>query len=143
MQHPSPQLLRQVRESQLNAWASLGVYAGVWAIIQILLRLFAVDMPVVQMFDRFGNLSLPGLFAAALLLLTALVPHWIFLRQSNLGWLQAARLVREFNHPPPADDDPDWAREAGAATSDDSQYWQQRWREVIEQLPDPDRETRD
>lgn len=156
MHRPSPHELAELRDSQLNVWASLGVYAGVWAVLQFLLRLFDVDMPVVQMFDRFGNLSLSGLLVTALLLTSAFVPHWILLRRARLRWFEAARLIREFKENPPVEDDPKWVRPAARpsadpvgpaaepeARSDDPEYWQQRWFDVIKPLSDEDRETRD
>lgn len=156
MHRPSPQELAELRDSQLNVWASLGVYAGVWAVLQVLLRLLDVDMPLVQMFDRFGNLSLPGILVAALLLISAFVPHWILLRRAHLRWFEAARLIREFKQNPPMGDVPGRVRSAPSPSADpaptaddpepsaeDAEYWQQRWFEVIKPLSDEDRETRD
>lgn len=156
MHRPSPQQLAELRDSQLNVWASLGVYAGVWAVLQILLRLLDVDMPLVQIFDRFGNLSLPGILVATLLLISAFVPHWILLRRAHLRWSEAARLIREFKQNPPVEDDPGWVRRVPAPptdpaptaaapepSADDAEYWQHRWFEVIKPLSDEDRETRE
>jgi hypothetical protein len=102
-----------LRDSQVNVFASLGVYAGVWAILHGLLSLFDVEMPLVQFFDRYGNFSLPGILVALLLLLSAFVPHWILLHRANLSWREAARLIRALKEEPgPAEDDPDWVRRA-------------------------------
>lgn len=155
----SRQDLLELRDSQLNVFASLAVYAGVWAIFQVLLSLFDVDMALVQIFDRYGNFSLPGILVALLLVISAFVPHWVLLRRSRLTWRQAARMIRELREekPVPAEEDPDWVRRAPrpspvdvppgpptvetAAESDD--YWQQRWQEFIHARGDDDLDSRD
>lgn len=148
-----------LRDSQLNVAASLAVYAVVWAILQVLLRLFDVNMPVVQLFDEYGNFSLPGILVALLLLVSAFVPHWILLRRAGLTWREASRLIRALREaqPVPAEEDPDWVRRAPRPSVDvvapesaaeisasgSPEYWQRRWEEFIHSRADEDLDSRD
>ncbi|WP_432559973.1 hypothetical protein [Granulicoccus sp. GXG6511] len=156
MKKLSTQEILHLRDSQLNVFASLAVYAGVWILLQFLLKLADVDMPLVQFFDRYGNFSAPGIILAACLALSAFVPHWVLLRRAGLSWREGSRLIRDFNsglleqvedegvrgspcpsteqvNPTPPDEGP----------GEDSEYWKERWLEVIKPLSDEDRESRD
>lgn len=107
----SRQDITDLRDSQLNVFASLGVYAAVWALLQIVLKLLDVDMPLVQMFDRYGNVSVPGFLVATLLTVSAFVPHWIMLRAKGVSWREAAECIRRFSDGAiPTEDDPEWGR---------------------------------
>lgn len=113
--HLSRQDIADLRDSQLNVVASLGVYGAVWVILQVLLGLLEVDMPLVQVFDQYGNFSAPGIVIGGLLFVSAFVPHWILLRRTRLSWLEAARLVRD---------------------SRTDEYWRRRWAEFLDSADD-------
>lgn len=117
----SRQDIANLRDSQLNVFASLGVYAAVWALLQVLLKLFDVDMPLVQIFDRYGNFSVSGILVAILLLVSAFVPHWILLHRARLSWREAAALIRRSKDGSiPAEDDPEWSPRPAADGADSS-----------------------
>ncbi|MDO5681874.1 MAG: hypothetical protein Q4G46_03495 [Propionibacteriaceae bacterium] len=120
MKELSTQEIIHLRDSQLNVVASLGVYAAVWGLLQVLLRLFDVDMPIAQLFDRYGNFSLPGILVAFFLLLSAFVPHWVLLRQKRVTWREASQLIRQLKEQPvPSEDDPEWAHFLEGRPDDD------------------------
>lgn len=156
MKKLSTQEILHLRDSQLNVFASLAVYAGVWILLQFLLKLADVDMPLVQFFDRYGNFSAPGIILAGCLALSAFVPHWVLLRRAGLSWREGSRLIRDFNagllegvddegvrrtpRPSPSAFE---LRSSEEAHEEDPEYWEQRWSEVIKPLSDEDREARD
>ena len=151
MPHLTRHDIAELRDSQLNVFASLGVYASVWFILQVFLKLFDVDMPIAQLFDRHGNFSYPGILVAVFLMFTAFIPHWIMLRRKRVRLFQAARLVRAYQQALAAEEETEGVRHtssAGVTTdvdtafetpAEDSAYWQQRWDEIIKPWSDEDR----
>lgn len=139
----SPRDLEDLRESQLNALAAAGVYAVAWIVLQVALKLLAVDMPLLQTFDSYGNLSFAGLLVFALWIASAFLPHWLLLRRMGVSGLEAARLVREFrelrNRLVPTEDDPAWGGgEPSWEPVGDTDYWQRRWRDFNRSRPEDD-----
>lgn len=128
-----------LRDSQVNAFASLAVYVGVWTIAQILLTLTGADMPGVQFFDPHGNFSTPGIVLGLLFFASAFLPHWLMLRRYGLSWREGARLVRDLReglHEDAANErqpEPMAPQDAGV-----DPYWEQRWQEFMSQRDDQD-----
>ncbi|MDO5499729.1 MAG: hypothetical protein Q4F67_08620 [Propionibacteriaceae bacterium] len=144
MKRLSAQEIAHLRDSQVNIVASLCVYTAVWALLQGLLRLTNVDMPLVQIFDRHGNFSVPGITIMFLLLASALLPHWILLRRAGLTWREGHRLISDYRRGLIENPDGDVRRIERPAVDPvvaaDSEYWQRRWAEFLAARAEDDRE---
>ncbi len=128
-----------LRDSQVNAFASLAVYVSVWTLVQLLLALLGAEMPGVQFFDSHGNFSVPGIVVGLLFFASAFLPHWLILRRFGLSWREGSRIVRDLREG--LHEDAAHERQSEPLTSPDAgadTYWDQRWEEFMSQQDERD-----